>query len=85
MNIDFHRPIRGGRDLAIATGGGIRELICPRLMSIVLSGRSGSCAFPAPEGCRTLARCKRARERGAWNPTQNESRPGWAMDHGSAQ
>ena len=80
MNIDFHRPIRGGRDLAIATGGGIRELICPRLMSIVLSGRSGSCAFPALEGHRTLARCKRARERGTWNRAQNNVRPEGVLD-----
>ena len=75
-NAPFHRPVRGEWDSAIVTGGGTSRLICPRLMSIVPSGRF----VPAPEGHRTLARCKRARERGTWNRAQNNVRPEGVLD-----
>ncbi len=83
-----HRPIRGAWDVVSETGGAIRRLNCPRLMSIVPSGRFGPstlCVVSAPTGPRKLARCKRARERGAWNRTQNNSRAGGALDNASTR
>ncbi len=58
----FHRPVRGGCVPAIATVGGIRGVICPRLMSDAPSGRSPSGGGPFDDPTRkdlsTISRLK---------------------------